>query len=505
MIRKWGDCVKKLQRKILMLVINSVIITALVVMAIAFTNYGRIVKDDSQQIMELMCSEKSKEIDEKLLNIEQGVNTIYHYAKEQIRETRVFWKNEEQFQQHVDRIKKLMETTAKYTDGAVSVYYRIYPGKQDHLQGVWLVQNQYGHFIENEITDISMYDKNDKEHVGWYYIPIKNEKETWINPYYNKNMGVEMISYVIPIFINDEVIGVVGMDIDTSLLYDNTKAVKVYDRGYAFLMDQEGQFVYHPEMENQLSTDEFDLQHTYLYEKASLSAEKHSVEEYHWNGIDKYMFAQKLRNGMIFTVSVEEREIKEPQQSMMIHSVVMIILMLSVFFTIAVSYTNAIVRMMYTDTMARVANKAAYAEYVDRIYKRMREKDHINFTVAVADINDLKKVNDTYGHEYGDKLIQNGAYILKKVWGKQSVFRIGGDEFAVLLFDVDKNTVEEKKRLFEEELKAFNQKNKEKILYLQMAIGVAVYDPETDQDYMGVFRRADEEMYIDKKEKKLKI
>ena len=477
-------------------------ITALVVMAIAFTNYGRIVEDNSEQILELMCSEKSQAIDEKLLNIEQSVHTIYHYAKEQIRETRVFWKNEEQFQMHVDRIKKLMETTAKYTDGAVSVYYRIYPGNQEHLQGVWLIQNQYGHFVENEITDISMYDKNDKEHVGWYYIPIENGKETWINPYYNKNMDVEMISYVIPIYINDEVIGVVGMDIDTSLLYDNTKAVTVYDDGYAFLMDQEGQFVYHPDMESQISTTDFDIQHTYLYEKGILSAENHRVESYHWNGTDKYMFAQKLRNGMIFTVCVEQREVKEPQQSMMIHSVVMIFLIMAVFVAITVSLVKAIVSMMYTDSMVRVANKTAYTEVVDKIYKRMREKESVNYMVAVADINDLKKINDTYGHEYGDKLIQNGAFLLKKVWGKRSVFRIGGDEFAVILFDIDKAAAEEKKRLFEEEVKAFNQKNNEEALYLQMAVGIAVYDPETDRDYMEVFRRADEEMYIDKKEKK---
>ena len=51
-------------------------------------------------------------------------------------------------------------------------------------------------------------------------------------------------------------------------------------------------------------------------------------------------------------------------------------------------------------------------------------------------------------------------------------------------------------------IQIFNQKNNEEALYLQMAIGVAVYYPETDRDYMEVFRRADEEMYIDKKEKK---
>ena len=78
------------------------------------------------------------------------------------------------------------------------------------------------------------------------------------------------------------------------------------------------------------------------------------------------------------------------------------------------------------------------------------------------------------------------------------------DEFAVILFDIDKDVAEEKKRLFEEELKAFNQKNNEEALYLQMASGIAVYDPEIDQDYMEVFRRADEAMYNNKKEKKNK-
>ena len=491
-----------MQKKIIMLVIHSILITALVVTAIAFTNYGRIVEDNSQQIMQLMCSEKSHAIDEKLLNIEQSVHTIYHYAVDQIKETQRYWNYEEKFQQHVNKVKALMETTAKYTDGAVSVYYRVSPDKQNTVQGCWLVQNRYGNFIENESTDISLYEKDDIEHVGWYYIPIENGKETWMNPYFNKNLDVEMISYVIPIFIDDEVFGVIGMDIDTRLLYDNTKALTVYDRGYAFLMDSEGQFLYHPEMQGQTVTKEFDEQHAYLYEKSLLSTKEHSVEEYQWNGVDKYLTSQKLRNGMIFTVCVEKQEVDEPKQTMLMNSIVVIAIIMSIFVMITVSLTRAIISLMYTDTMARVANKAAYTEYVDKIYKKFRAKEHIDFTVVVVDINDLKKVNDTYGHEYGDRLIQNGASILKKVWGKRSVFRIGGDEFAVLLFDIDTKFVDEKKRLFDEEIKNFNEKNNEEALYLQMAIGIAVYDPEKDQDYMEVFRRADEEMYIDKKEKK---
>lgn len=495
---------KILQKKILILIISSILISALTVMGIAFFNYNRILESNSRQIMQLMCSEKRQAIDEKLLNIEQSVHTIYHFAVEQLYETDNLWQDEELFLEHISRIGALMETAAQYTDSAVSVYYRLNSDIKGAKQGVWLVQNENGDFAEHEVTDISLYDRDDIEHVGWYYIPIANGKETWINPYYNQNMEEEIISYVIPIILDDKVVGVVGMDIATSLLYDLTKSVTVYDNGYAFLMDDEGKFVYHPEMKGNLITADFDNQHAYLYEKSLLSAKMQSVEAYCWNNIDKNLTSQMLRNGMIFTVCVAEEEIKQPRQQMLMHSVLVILLIMSVFVIVTVTISKAIVRLMYTDTMTRVGNKTAYTECVNTIYKRMADEEKFSFAVIVADINDLKKVNDTYGHEYGDILIQNGATILKKIWGSDFIYRIGGDEFVIVYFDVEKELVEKKILLFEDAIKNHNRQHSTEKLFLQMAIGVAIYNPEIDQAYMDVFRRADSAMYEDKKQKKSK-
>ena len=58
--------------------------------------------------------------------------------------------------------------------------------------------------------------------------------------------------------------------------------------------------------------------------------------------------------------------------------------------------------------------------------------------------------------------------------------------------------------LFEKTIEEYNRQNSTKELFLQMAIGMAMYDPETDQEYMDVFRRADSAMYEDKKNKKNK-
>ena len=493
---------KVLQKKILILVIGSVLISAMVVMAIASLNFNHVIKTDSEQIMRLMCLEKAQIIDEKLLNIEQSVHTLYHFAVGQISEETDLWQDEEKFQEHISRMKALMLTSVKYTDGAVTVYYRLDPEIKGPKQGVWISRDENGEIAEREMTDISLYDKGNIERVGWYYLPIENGRETWLNPYYNQNMEEEIISYVIPIILKDDIIGVIGMDISTSLLYETAKSVKVYDTGYAFLMDDEGEFLYHPEMKGNSITSEFDTQHAMLYEVSLLSVSNGSVESYRWNETDKNLTAKRLRNGMIFTVCVEEREITQPQRQTLLHSVLVIMFIMSVFIVVTVSILRVIIRLVYTDSMTRVGNKTAYTDCVDTIYKKIVAKEDIKFAVWVADINNLKQVNDTFGHEYGDLLIQNGASILKKVWESKFVYRIGGDEFAIVYPNIEKAEAEKMILLFEESLEDYNCQNQSKELHLQMAMGMAVYDSETDKDYMDVFRRADEVMYKDKKHKK---
>ena len=401
-------------------------------------------------------------------------------------------------------MEALMSSTAKYTDGAVSVYYYLNPSLKGIKQGAWLLRTEDGEFVKSEMTDISQYDKDDVEHVGWYYIPVTNGKETWLNPYFNQNMGEEIISYVIPIISEGETIAVVGMDISTSVLYENTKAVTVYNTGYAFLMDSEGGFVYHPEMESDLLTPEFDAQHVYLFEKSLLSAENHSVEPYRWNGIDKYLTSQKLCNEMIFTVCVTEEELQEPQQKMLLDSALVILGVLAGYIIVTISVIRAIVKLMYKDSMTRVGNRAAYLECVEALYKRIKSNEKFSFSVVVVDINDLKKVNDTYGHEYGDILIQNAASVLKAVWDRKYIYRIGGDEFAVVCPDIKRETIEKQMQMLEEEIFNFNRSKNNDVLFLQMAVGMSAYDYETDKEYMEVFRRADEAMYENKKMKKNK-
>ena len=122
---------------------------------------------------------------------------------------------------YTSQLKSVAVTAANNTEGALAVYVRFNPDFSSPTSGLfWSRTTRNGSFQELVPTDFSTYSPSDTEHVGWYYIPVNNGTATWMEPYYNQNIGVEMVSYVIPIYRDNETVGVVGMDIDFSIIED---------------------------------------------------------------------------------------------------------------------------------------------------------------------------------------------------------------------------------------------------------------------------------------------
>jgi diguanylate cyclase (GGDEF)-like protein len=160
-------------------------------------------------------------------------------------------------------------------------------------------------------------------------------------------------------------------------------------------------------------------------------------------------------------------------------------------------YIDYINHLAYTDALTNTQNKTAYTDRTNRLDLEIKEGSAA-FAVIVLDLNNLKKMNDTYGHEYGDMLIVDAAAIIQKSFGRFSVYRIGGDEFSVILTDEDYENYQELLKNFREEIVRFNAGNKRYQTELQIACGAAVYIKEVDMNFGDVFRRGDKEMYENK-------
>ncbi|MCR5674728.1 MAG: GGDEF domain-containing protein [Lachnospiraceae bacterium] len=154
------------------------------------------------------------------------------------------------------------------------------------------------------------------------------------------------------------------------------------------------------------------------------------------------------------------------------------------------------------DVMTGVRNKSAYEKEVQRMERNIRE-GRTEFGIAMVDLNNLKQINDTMGHEKGDMAIIRLCRFICRTFSHSAVFRISGDEFAVILMNDDyryaESLVSEFIRKLEE---AYADTSLEEWERSTAAIGYALYDPETDDSFAAAFRRADAAMYEKKRQMK---
>ena len=156
-------------------------------------------------------------------------------------------------------------------------------------------------------------------------------------------------------------------------------------------------------------------------------------------------------------------------------------------------YLDHIHRQAYTDALTKVGNSTAYHERTRAIDGDIAA-GRAAFSVALFDVNSLKEINDNLGHEYGDMVIVGAAEAIAGVFGAQSTYRIGGDEFAVVKEDVEESEMAGVDRAISE----FNAA--ETGVTLSLSKGVSRYRPGMDAAFKDVFARADQAMYRNKKE-----
>lgn len=154
-------------------------------------------------------------------------------------------------------------------------------------------------------------------------------------------------------------------------------------------------------------------------------------------------------------------------------------------------------QMAYMDELTGLANRRKCEEYMKEL-----ETHTEKYCILCFDLNLLKKINDTYGHEKGDELIKRFADVLREVYSLYGITaRTGGDEFVAILNNV---SVQEAEKLISDMLILIETKNKEDdILKLSTAYGYAMSDEVADSNPHIVYKIADDRMYECKKKSKM--
>jgi len=154
-----------------------------------------------------------------------------------------------------------------------------------------------------------------------------------------------------------------------------------------------------------------------------------------------------------------------------------------------------------TDLLTEVLNRRAGLEYLNE-EMNFAESNNYSLAIIFIDVNDLKLVNDNFGHQKGDKLLKQVSDILQQSLRRNDkVVRLGGDEFLLILPQSSKTAAEKIWRRIQKEFKKVSAEN-ENDYTISVSHGTAEYSPDYQKSLDELINKADEQMYKEKKKLK---
>ncbi|MDP8267628.1 MAG: diguanylate cyclase [Candidatus Tenebribacter davisii] len=166
-------------------------------------------------------------------------------------------------------------------------------------------------------------------------------------------------------------------------------------------------------------------------------------------------------------------------------------------------HTDELETIAKTDPLTQLPNRRAVIENISYETARFKRSD-LPFTIIISDIDDFKKVNDTYGHEAGDKVLIRISELIKNSIRKQDICaRWGGEEFLFLLPETDSKGGKIISEKIRKKIENETVKYKETNISISMTFGICTFSENIDPD--ECIAKADKALYVGKKSGKNKV
>ena len=336
-----------------------------------------------------------------------------------------------------------------------------------------------------------------------------------------------MISYVVPMFLGNKELGVTGIDIDFELMTKLISKIRILKTGYTYLEDKEGLVTYHPTFPVGLSFKPSE---------------------------DQIRISTELFNGMTLVGIIPLSELNAQRNKLILQCILFILILLALTTTITIFFARSITKplkklteeakkmitgdmnvefnisqkdeigelaksfaaaklhinqymkqmqgLAFRDSLTGIGNKMAYDNYLSELQLKIENGDVTSYGIVVLDTNNLKEINDIYGHENGNAYLINSCKLICQIFSHSPVFRIGGDEFIVILLGDDLNNYQD---LLKKLRESQNQTKNAAFPWKQISIasGVAIAPAAKETTIADTFSKADDSMYKNKRAVKI--
>jgi diguanylate cyclase (GGDEF)-like protein/PAS domain S-box-containing protein len=163
-------------------------------------------------------------------------------------------------------------------------------------------------------------------------------------------------------------------------------------------------------------------------------------------------------------------------------------------------FEDALRTLALVDELTGLYNRRGFVTLAERQLSLARRKK-IPLVLIAADVDDLKGINDRFGHAVGDQALVAAAGILKQTYREADIVaRLGGDEFTVFPIEASKSSIDMLLERLDDNLRRYNERHQREFT-LSMSTGVALLEGELSKDVQQLLSEADSQLYQQKRER----
>lgn len=331
---------------------------------------------------------------------------------------------------------------------------------------------------------------------------------------------------------------------------EEVDSIKFYDNGYAFLSDADGTLFYHPYIDVADLPSDAERQMPYN-NKAEVTS-----TQYVYDGVLKEAVWLPLSNGMYLNITVPVDETEGEWRGLILNIMLLAVFSLVISGVLMVfilgfttrpleelteaaeqidkgnfdvylpydqddeigrltksfkklsgnmkAHINALNEQAFIDSLTHVRNKGAFSIAIEELQEQINNGSiDPDFALGEFDCDGLKRINDQYGHDKGDIYIKKACRTISDVFKRSPIYRVGGDEFFIILKNEDFHNLNFLLERFDVVVKDINASADAPWEQVYVSKGFAVYDPAEDNLVQKIMQRADKLMYEDKRERKM--
>ena len=486
--------------KITAITVAAILTTILCVLVVSYFTLKAENDRNSVGMMNLIGENTGKSIEKYTENIEKSVEMAANIAVDSLdsvvlvecgaagrenneKTPELAVRLDEYLKEYSEKVCSAFASVASHTHGVMTYYYCINPEISETEHGFFYSRVGKTGFYQQEPLDARTLDPDDIEHTTWYFTPIKRGRPSWVGPYKAHFLNEMWVcSYIVPIYKAGALIGVLGMDISVDTLIAQVENIRVYETGFACLLDENGKVVSHPKLD--FGSDPLI---SVLPGSEGLIAHESSGGElirYTVNGEKRQMSFSTLSNGMKLIVTAPQSEVMAGWTRLIRNNAVItaaITLVFAIIIMIAMrfmtrpllrlaeasrrladedydaelleysghdeigtltasfnsmrdrikSYIEDLNRKVNTDDLTGLPNMRRFFSLAeqerDRLLKYGRRPAMIFF-----DLIGMKLYNRQYGFSEGDKLIRGVGKIIASHYGENCVCHYSDDHFAAV-------------------------------------------------------------------------